>query len=207
MKFNGGSMMASILEKLHNKFTKLPENLPVRYSESSYYRYLVTANYGYLSSAIIHFLLIFLFFGIGINSLAIYNIASTCFWGLMITINLKGYWKTALALAYTEVLVHSVLCTVIIGWAANFHYFLLIFPIVVFLAPLAVRIKAISAGVTTIIYAVLSYNSQSLIPLRTLDATLFSTLHIANILLCFILCSLLLFTIGKSGRGKTPTGT
>ena len=188
MKFNGGSIVASIFKTLHNKFTKLPENLPARYSESSYYRYLVTANYGYLSSAIIHFLLIFLFLGIGIKPLAIYNIASTCFWGLMIAINLKGYWKTALALAYIEVLIHSVLCTVIIGWASNFHYFLLIFPIVVFLAPLTVRIKAVSAGVTTVIYAVLSHSSQSLIPLRTLDASLFSMLHIANIFsFCFVL--------------------
>jgi serine phosphatase RsbU (regulator of sigma subunit) len=129
-----------------------------------------------------------LFVGIGIHALAIYNIVSTCFWCLMVMINLKGYWKTALALAYTEVLINSVLCTVIIGWDSNFHYFLLIFPIVVFLAPLAVRIKAVSAGVTTGIYALLSHTSQSLVPLRTLDASLFSTLHIANIFsFCFVL--------------------
>ena len=99
--------MASIFKTLHNQFTKLPGNLDSRYSEYSYYRYLVTANYGYLSSGIIHFLLIFLFFGIGINALAIYNIASAIFWGLMIAINLKGYWKTALALAYMEVLLQA----------------------------------------------------------------------------------------------------
>jgi sigma-B regulation protein RsbU (phosphoserine phosphatase) len=81
-----------------------------------------------------------------------------------------------------------VLCTVIIGWATNFHYFLLIFPIVVFLAPLAVRIKAVSAGVTTVIYAVLSHASQSLVPLKTLDASLLTMLHIANIFsFCFVL--------------------
>jgi len=83
--------MASIFKKLHNKFTRLPENLPDRYSESSYYRYLVTANYGYLSSAIIHSLLIVLFFAIGINSLAVYNIGSACIWILLIKINLRGY--------------------------------------------------------------------------------------------------------------------
>ena len=180
--------MASVFKTLHNKFTKLPGNLDPRYSEYSYYRYLVTANYGYFSSGIIHFLLIFLFFGIGIKSLAVYNIASTCFWGLMIAINLKGYWKTALALAYMEVLLHSVLCTVFIGWASNFHYFLLIFPIVVFLAPLGARIKAVSAGVTTVIYAVLSHTSQSLVPLRNLDSSLLAVLHSANIVsFCFVL--------------------
>ena len=180
--------MAFILKTLHNKFTKLPENLPARYSESSYYRYLVTANYGYLSSAIIHSLLIVLFFGIGINSLAAYNIGSACFWVLLIKMNLKGFWKTALALAYLEVLIHSVLCTVVIGWTSNFHYFLLIFPIVVFLAPLSVRIKAAAAGVTTLIYALLSHTSQSLIPLITLDPFLSAVLHIANIFtFCFVL--------------------
>jgi len=180
--------MASIFKLLHNRFTKMPGNLDSRYSEYSYFRYLVTANYGYFSSGIIHFLLIFMFFGIGINALAIYNIASAIFWGLMIAINLKGYWKTALALAYMEVLLHSVLCTVFIGWSSNFHYFLLIFPIVVFLAPLAVRIQALSAGVTTGIYAVLSHISQSLTPLKNLDPSLLTVLHSANILaFCFVL--------------------
>jgi hypothetical protein len=92
--------MASIFKSLHNKFTKLPENLPAQYSESNYYRFLVTANYGYFSSAIIHFLLILLFLAIDINALALYNVASACFWVLLIAINLKGYWKTALTLGY-----------------------------------------------------------------------------------------------------------
>jgi sigma-B regulation protein RsbU (phosphoserine phosphatase) len=180
--------MASIFKSLHNKFTKLPENLPAQYSESNYYRFLVTANYGYFSSAIIHFLLILLFLAIDINALALYNVASACFWVLLIAINLKGYWKTALTLGYVEVLIHSILCTVIIGWASNFHYFLLIFPVVVFLAPLDVRTKTVAAGVTTVIYALLSHVSQSLIPLRTLDTSLFSMLHIANIFsFCFVL--------------------
>jgi sigma-B regulation protein RsbU (phosphoserine phosphatase) len=180
--------MASVFKTLHKKFTKLPENLPAQYSESNYYRFLVTANYGYFSSAIIHFLLIVLFFLIGVNSLAFYNIASACFWVLVIKINLKGYWKTALFLAYIEVLIHSVLCTIIIGWDSNFHYFLLIFPLVVFLAPLAVKIKAVSAGLTTATYAVLSHVSQPLIPLETLDSSLSAVLHIANIFsFCFVL--------------------
>jgi len=81
-----------------------------------------------------------------------------------------------------------VLCTVVIGWTSNFHYYLLIFPIVVFLAPLSIRIKAASAGVTTLIYALLSHTSQSLIPLRTLDPSLAAVLHIANIFsFCFVL--------------------
>ncbi|UCD80311.1 MAG: PP2C family protein-serine/threonine phosphatase [Desulfobacterales bacterium] len=180
--------MASIFKTLHQNFTKLPENLPLQYSESTYFRYLVTANYGYLSSAIIHSLLIVLFFVIGVNSLALYNIASACFWGLVIKINLKGYWKTALLLAYIEVLIHSVLCTVIIGWASNFHYFLLIFPVVVFLAPLSTKIKALSAGASTLVYTVLSQLSQSFTPLKALDPSLLSTLHIANIFsFCFVL--------------------
>ena len=46
--------MSAILKRLQAIFTKLPENLPAQYSESNYYRFLVTANYGYLSSEIIH---------------------------------------------------------------------------------------------------------------------------------------------------------
>ena len=118
--------MNSILMRLQAIFTKLPENLPAQYSESNYYRFLVTANYGYLSSAIIHSLLIVLFLMIDVNTLALYNLASVLLWGVVIIINLKGYWKTALTLAYIEVLIHAILCTVILGWASNFHFFLLI---------------------------------------------------------------------------------
>jgi sigma-B regulation protein RsbU (phosphoserine phosphatase) len=182
------NLMASLLKTLHRDFTKLPENLPAQFSESNYYRFLVTANYGYLSSAIIHSFLIVLFLLIGINSLAFYNIGSASFWVFLIKINLKGYWKTALSLAYIEVLIHSVLCTILIGWASNFHYFLLIFPVVVFLAPLTIRLKAVSAGATTVIYAVLSHISRSLLPLVTLDPSLLTVLHIANIFtFCFVL--------------------
>jgi hypothetical protein len=38
--------MSAILKSLQAIFTKLPENLPAQYSESNYYRFLVTANYG-----------------------------------------------------------------------------------------------------------------------------------------------------------------
>ena len=41
--------MKSILKTLHDNFTRLPENLPAQYSEASYYRFMVTANFGYLS--------------------------------------------------------------------------------------------------------------------------------------------------------------
>ncbi|CAB1057308.1 hypothetical protein D1BOALGB6SA_2047 [Olavius sp. associated proteobacterium Delta 1] len=104
--------MSAILKRLQAIFIKLPENLPAQYSGSNYYRFLVTANYGYLSCGIIHSVLIIIFFLIDVTSLAIYNFASTFLWVAVIKINLKGYWKTALTLAYNEVLIHSILCTV-----------------------------------------------------------------------------------------------
>jgi len=180
--------MKSIFKTIHYHFTKLPENLPSQYSESNYYRFLVTANYGYLSSGIIHSLLVVLFLLIDVNTLAIYNLASVCLWIIVIKINLEGYWKTALTLAYVEVLIHSLLCMVVLGWASNFHFFLLIFQIVVFLAPLRIRIKVISAGTNTVLYAALSYFSQYLTPLHMMNPSILSALHIANIFsFCFVL--------------------
>ena len=180
--------MKNLLKTLHDSFTRLPENLSSRYSEASYFRFLVTANYGYLSSGVIHFFLILLFFLIGVNVLAYYNIGSALLWVLVIKLNLRGYWKASLILAYLEVLIHAVLCTLVIGWASNFHFFLLVFQIVVFLAPLDIKTKIVSAFINAAFYAAMSYLSQILIPIKTLDPALLSTLHIANIFsFCFVL--------------------
>jgi len=200
--------MSSILKRLQTVFTKLPENLPVQYSESSYYRFLVTANYGYLSSGIIHSLLIVLFLLIDINTLALYNLASLFLWVVVIKINLKGYWKTALSIAYIEVLIHSILCTVILGWASNFHFFLLIFQIVLFLAPLSIRTRAISAGANTILYAALSYYSQLVPPLNVLEPSLLTALHIANIIsFCFVLSLVAYYYSLSAGQAEEKLKT
>jgi serine phosphatase RsbU (regulator of sigma subunit) len=200
--------MSSIFKRLQAIFTKLPENLPAQYSESNYYRFLVTANYGYLSSVIIHSLLIVLFLVIGVNTLAMYNFASVCLWVGVIKINLKGYWKTALTLAYVEVLIHSILCTVVLGWASNFHFFLLIFQIVVFLAPLSIRIKVISAGANTVLYAALSYFSQYLTPLNILNPPVLSALHITNIFsYCFVLSFVAYYYSLSAGQAEEKLKT
>jgi sigma-B regulation protein RsbU (phosphoserine phosphatase) len=195
--------MISLFNKLSDIFTKLPENLPARYSESNYYRFMVTANYGYLSSGIIHFLLILIFFLIQVDILAYYNIGSALLWFFVIKINLKGHWKTALALAYVEVLIHSILCTVVLGWFSDFHLFLLIFQIVIFLAPLGNGTKVFSAGINTLIYATLSYFPQFLTPLKVLDPTLLSALHIANIFsFCFVLSFVAFYYSRSAGQAE-----
>jgi sigma-B regulation protein RsbU (phosphoserine phosphatase) len=180
--------MKSILKSLRDNFTRIPDNLPDQFTEAVYYRFLVTANYGYLSSGIIHSLLIVLFLIIGADILAYYNLGSALLWVVIIKINLKGYWKTALSLAYVEVLVHSILCTIVLGWFSDFHLFLLIFQIVVFLSPLAFGTKVISAAANTIVYAAMSYFPQFWVPLMELDPFLLSAIHVANIFsFCFVL--------------------
>jgi sigma-B regulation protein RsbU (phosphoserine phosphatase) len=200
--------MSTVLKGLRASFTRLPENLPSQFSESNYYRFLVTANYGYFSSGIIHTALIVLFFVIDVNSLAFYNIASVLLWVAVIKINLKGYWKTALALAYLEVLIHSILCTVILGWTSNLHFFLLIFQIVVFLAPLDMRTKLVSAGANAALYAALSYYSQISSPLTVLTPSLLSVLHVANILaFCFVLSLVAYYYSLSAGQAEEKLKT
>ena len=59
------------LTSLLKRFQELPDNLPPHYYSSKWYRFYVTANYGYLYAAIIHVLFIFLFALMGINVLVI----------------------------------------------------------------------------------------------------------------------------------------
>ena len=200
--------MSSIFIKLQTIFTKLPENLSAQYTEANYYRFLVTANYGYFSSGIIHSLLVLFFFLIGVNSLAIYNLASVVLWVIVIKINLKGHWKTALALAYIEVLIHTILCTAIIGWASNFHFFLLIFQIVVFLAPLSIKTRLISAAGNIVFYAALSYYSQLVTPLHVLGPSLLTAIHIANIIsFCFVLSLVAYYYSLSAGQAEEKLKT
>lgn len=164
---------------------------------------MVTTNYGYFSAGIIHAFLIILFLLIDIKSLALYNLASVLLWVAVINLNLKGRWKTALSLAYFEVLIHSILCTLILGWASNFHFFLLVFQIVVFLAPLNPRMKFFSAGANTVLYAALSYFSRLVTPLNVLEPALLTALHIANIFsFCFLLSFVAYYYSRAAGQAE-----
>lgn len=84
----------------------------------------------------IHLFLIFFFYLIGVNEMAIYNICSTMFFGLMLYLIKKEYdVKTIFFLTSIEVVLHAFLATYYVGTGCNFIFFIFVLPSVFLLNP------------------------------------------------------------------------
>ncbi len=200
--------MKSLFDILQHRFTQLPENLAAQHTDGRYFRFLVTMNYAYLSGSIIIFVLIAVFFLIGVYSLALYNIASFIIWLIFIGLNLRGNWRTALTLAYFEVFIHSVLCSIFLGWHSYFHLFLLLFQIVFFLAPIRVNTKIFAAAANTLCYGALSYVFQYLTPLHDLNPTVLLAMKVTNIFtFCFVLAYVAYYYSRSAEQGEKELKT
>lgn len=69
---------------------------------------------------------IFLFQHVGVPVLALANVASVLIYVLAAMLIRRGRVNTATLLVATEVLVHGVVATAMIGWDAGFHYYIVL---------------------------------------------------------------------------------
>ncbi|MGV7224132.1 MAG: PP2C family protein-serine/threonine phosphatase [Nitrospinales bacterium] len=165
-----------IYKYLFRRIHEPPESLP-----SSHYRSWVLINYACIMGWIVHFLFIFLFSLVGVNPLALINIASSVMWAFAIYYNINGSMRASLTFANTEVVMHAWLCTIIIGWNTGFHYHILVMPAVLFLTPLKVTTKIIISAINLILYSLLSFYLQYFIPLIPLNTTIVYIFNYTNI--------------------------
>ena len=81
----------------------------------------------YLSCAVIHFIMIFIFYGYGVDVMMYFNIASTIFYAasfLLVTL-IKKKNIALMDIAIAEILVFSVVSCVAVGWECGFALYLI----------------------------------------------------------------------------------
>ncbi len=87
----------------------------------------------------IHAFLCVVFFGVGAAALGWFNVGSVLVYTLCLSLVRRGRRRLPLSLAWAEVLCHTLLATLLLGWDSGFHYYLLILASLVFLSTLRIR--------------------------------------------------------------------
>lgn len=117
---------------------------------------------------------------------ALLNIVSASMYGVAYWLLSRRINRPAVALMWTEVLVHAGSCTVLLGWDSGIHYFLL-----VFLPAVAVsRSYALTVGALAfllMVYVALDALTQVVPPFYVLDAQLLTALRWLNITVVFVM--------------------
>ena len=123
-------LLKSQLNAFNGKLIKPPENL-----SKDNYRWYATFNYVMFIGIFVHVVLFFTFLYLKVFPLAYFNIFSVTTWTIVLNLNLRGHFFTAICLATFEILAHSVTCIVIIGLNSGFHLYLFTLIIACYFVP------------------------------------------------------------------------
>lgn len=122
---------------------------------NDYRTYVVVDNLSYLGIGI-HFTLIFLFWWLGYDTLAVFNIFSTVVWITAKQTNKQGKHKLAFVLLITEIVLHCVLAVYYLGWQGGFQYYLIpTIPLVLFNNTFNTKLTVLMAFVLTLLFTLI----------------------------------------------------
>ena len=174
----------SFLQSL-NEFPK--ENVPPQLSTPPSVRAYTFANYCFLLAAVGYALFIVIFVLLSVNILAIINFISTIIWIMVFFIMRKGYPWQGYAIGAVEIIAHTVLCVVIIGWDAGFQYYVFIQPIVIFITPWKLLAKVLIAATFTIAYIAMAQYASMSNPYVDLNPIYLAILNYTNVITAIII--------------------
>ena len=173
-------------------FKEVPEHISAKNA-----RYYLLANVGYAMGVGVHSFLSFLFYLLNIEIMYFAQVPSIALFLVSIYLNRKGFHKTAMFIASTEIVLHQVLCIFVLGWGAGFQNYL----ILVFIFPfLLVRegnlIKFLYLLLVMAVYVYLYIVWPELVPVEKLEPGVMRTLYYVNVTLPLVVLILLVLLQG-----------
>lgn len=135
------------IKSVPRSFTTLPAGVP-----GDHIRFYVLTNYFYPAAVLVHLAFIPLFWFLGMELLAWYNVASVVLYGACLFLNLNGRIKAATLLMFIEVSTFITLATLALGWESNFHYYLIMLAMFMFLTPWHDFLKILPTAVIFCLY-------------------------------------------------------
>ena len=157
--------------------------VPSSYRGRSFWQ--VIAHVGPLA-ALIHGAFALLLLGGGAAALASGNLAIVTLWWLFAWLLRTRRNRLAVSLVWFIIPSHAVLATVLVGWAAGFHYYLLLVPPLLFLSPGSrLRSKVALVLVLTALYVALDLYGRQHAPLRPLAAGWLPAVWTFNVIATF----------------------
>lgn len=133
-------------------------------------------------AGIAHLGFIFLFHHVGVPTLAAANAASVLCYVLAGALIRRGQVNTATLLMGAEIWAHGVVATVMIGWDAGFHhYIVLTLPFVVVSAYYRMRVRIAMAVALSLGYMALDFMHRQAEPMVVVPKPLLDALHYINL--------------------------
>jgi sigma-B regulation protein RsbU (phosphoserine phosphatase) len=174
----------SFLQSL-NEFPE--DKLPPEFNTPTRLRAYTFGNYCFLLAAFVYALFIIIFIILSVYILAIINIFSVIIWIVALFLMWKGYAWKSYAIGAVEIIAHTVLCVVIIGWDAGFQYYVFIQPILIFFTPWRLFVKILIATAFTIAYIVLEQYASISNPYIYLNPFYLAILNCMNLVTALII--------------------
>ncbi|PKM94358.1 MAG: hypothetical protein CVU84_09800 [Firmicutes bacterium HGW-Firmicutes-1] len=139
---------------------------------------------------LLHLSFAIIFHLLDIHILARINYVSIFIYSFCVFINRKAYHNLALLTALFEVVVHSVIATLLLGWSVGFHYYILCIGSLSFYATtIKIHLKIAVSVFLLITYILLSYLTDGIAGPYTLNVTHSALFNYFN-----IICSFSVFT-------------
>ncbi len=172
------------------------------------YRFFVVTHYIYLFSLVGHLAFIPLFAALGIIPLALYNVASVLVFTVCIAVNKAGRHRAAFFVGAVEVVVHSALCALLIGWDTGFHYFIVgVIPFAMMIPGLRSSIRTTMAFIVLVLYGVVYFASELIATPFLLAERMTAILNYANLVITFGAFSFLVHYLAQASiRAEAAVG-
>ena len=169
------------------------------YVKSENYRLFVVVNFISYLGFLAHLAFIPLFFWIGYDSLAYFNVFSILAWFTAYIFNQYGRHIYAIALISVEVFIHAILATYILGWDSGFHYYLIPFVLFVFINhKQSVAVLGGQVIAVFVVYMWLLINTNHGVYEQVLGTEVIDALQVMNIAVNFFAIGLLGYALRTS---------
>jgi diguanylate cyclase (GGDEF)-like protein len=123
---------------------------------------------------------------VGANTLALANVAVVALWGVFAWLMRTRRNRLAVSLAWLIIPSHAVFATVVVGWDAGFHYYLVLVPPLLFLSPGSrLANKVVLALVLTVFYITLDLFGRHNLPSHPLPPSLQAGVWVFNVTATF----------------------
>jgi len=171
---------------LSNYFTSIPKSISILN-----YRFYLVAHVAYNFAFTVHFLWLILFLILGVTPLFIFNIFSVGLFTCCIIINRKGHHMLTTVLGMSEVIVHQIYASYLIGAGSGYPLYILVVSLYPFIMP-AWRfwVKILLFTLSIIGYLLIEIFIKSQPPIYVLESNLLYILNLTNILFAFVCLSI-----------------
>jgi adenylate cyclase len=172
----------NLLRRFHIWISKAPPNLTE--DEQEVYGVL---NYAVLLALSFHLNVFALMFYLEVTVLWVFNIFSVLLFSFNMLISRKGYLNTGLVLGSLEVVVHSWVASLALGWTSGFHYHSLILVVLWFLfTGIKIQVRTFQSILFLVLYLFLFLLVQQQPPTYQVSSTLLQVMGAANIVVFLI---------------------